>query len=55
MVSGYCRVCEKRVPIRPGEVRKQPQRQYESRQRNWYPCEHLGLDGKVCSGSGVAV
>ena len=42
MALGYCKVCDKLTPIRPGEQK------WGSRERLWYPVAHEGPDGKPC-------
>ena len=44
MALGYCKVCDKLVPIKPG-----PQK-WGTRERTWYPVAHDGEDGKLCKG-----
>jgi hypothetical protein len=41
---GYCLVCEKLVPIRPGPFR------WGSRERYWLPVAHEKPDGGNCPG-----
>jgi len=47
---GYCLVCEKLVPIRPGDYRGL------GRQRLWYPVTHVKPDGvTLCEGSSKGI
>ena len=42
MALGYCRACEKLVPIKPGPYK------LGSRERYWYPHPHDTPEGKPC-------
>jgi len=42
---GYCRVCERLVPIRPKGYKYAG-----GRERLWYPVEHADQEGKPCDG-----
>lgn len=44
MALGYCKLCERLVPIKPG-----PQK-WGSRERQWFPVDHDGPDGQPCPG-----
>lgn len=50
MTLGYCKVCKRLLPITAREY-KHP----DSRERNWYPVEHDGDDGKPCHGDKKAL
>lgn len=49
MALGYCMICEQLKAIRPGSQR------WGSRQVDWYPVLHDGLDGKRCPGDEKAI
>lgn len=44
-VLGYCRVCEKLVPLKQGEYRYAG-----GKERVWYPREHEDEQGRPCGG-----
>ncbi len=44
MALGYCKTCDKLVPILPG-----PQK-WGTRERTWYPVQHERPEGGDCPG-----